>query len=423
MVESNSQSRGSPVFETGVQIFSVKDLSEFIKNKLTCDDALSDIWVQGEISNFKSHSSGHFYFTLKDEDSQVPCAMFRWANQNLEFDIKDGMKVIVRGNIDVYIPQGRYNLVVSEVHPKGIGELYLKYLQLKENLAKEGLFDVAHKQVLPRFPKKVGLVTSQTGAAVKDMINIIKRRFPSTDIILAPTLVQGERAKEEIVHSIKLLNEIGGIDVIIIGRGGGSIEDLWPFNEEIVARAVFDSKVPIISAVGHETDFTISDFVADIRAATPSAAAEIVVPDKEDVLQRIGMLHGNLRNVINTKIELLRTRIEDTKASLRIRLVLEKIIQYQQRVDEMETWLESHMIHIIEINKGQFEVLTGKLESVSPLATLGRGYTIAQKLPEKTVVDTIEKVDIDDDLSLIVKNGRINCKVFEKTEDLEWNRK
>lgn len=406
----------------GIKIFSVNELTSFIKDKLTSDEVLSGIWVQGEISNFKPHTSGHFYFTMKDENSQVPCAMFRWANQKLEFELKDGMKVIVKGDVDVYVPQGRYNLVVSEVHPKGIGELYLKFLQLKEKLANEGLFNVEHKQVIPKFPKKVGVVTSPTGAAVRDIINIMKRRFPCTDIIVAPTLVQGDKAKDDIAYSIAILNEIEDIDVIIIGRGGGSIEDLWPFNEEMVARAIFNSRIPIISAVGHETDFTISDFVADLRAATPSAAAELVVPNMGEVLHHLNMIDARLGNAVRGRIQLLHTHLQDTSSNLRAKLVLEKAIQYQQRTDELSTWLMNHMRRLIEVNQGQFEVLMGKLESVSPLATLKRGYSIALKLPDEIVVDSIEKAKLGDDLKVILQDGRMNCKVIEITEGLEWKR-
>ncbi len=407
----------------GIKIYSVNELTSYIKDKLTSDEVLSSIWVQGEISNFISHTSGHFYFTLKDENSQVPCAMFRWANKKLEFELKEGMKVIVNGDVDVYVPQGKYNLVVKEVHPKGIGELYLRFLQLKQKLAEEGLFNVEHKKVIPRFPKKVGVVTSPTGAAVRDIINIMKRRFPCTDIIVVPTLVQGDKAKEDIVRSIKILNEIEGIDVIIIGRGGGSIEDLWPFNEEVVARAIFNSGIPIISAVGHETDFTISDFVADLRAATPSAAAELVVPNMEEVLNHLEITDARLGNAVRGRMDLLHTRLIDTKSNLRPRLILEKAIQYQQRTDELGTWLLNHMKRMIEVHQGQFEVLTGKLESVSPLATLKRGYSISLKLPDEIVVDSIEKVDLGDDLKIILKDGRMNCKIMKITEGLEWKRR
>jgi exodeoxyribonuclease VII large subunit len=403
------------------QIFTIKEITQYIKHKLSSDKALQDIWVQGEISNFVHHSSGHFYFTLKDEQSQLPCAMFRWANEGLEFKLEDGMKIIARGSIDVYMPQGRYNFIISEVHPKGIGELYLRFLQLKEKLAKEGLFDVEFKKPIPPFPKKIGIITSPTGAALQDMINIMKRRFSCAGILLIPTLVQGRNASEDIVRSIHLLNTCKDVDVAILGRGGGSIEDLWPFNEEKVARAIFNSQVPIISAVGHESDFTISDFVADLRAATPSAAAELVVPDKNEVIRQINSQRETLAQNFINMLRMYKKHVEGISSSLRPKIILDRIIQYQQRTDDLFSKLTMKMDHNIELYLRRFTALTDMLDAVSPLATLKRGYSITLKLPEEYAVDTIEKVKNGDEVKVIIQDGEMKCKVdkVEKTELLK----
>ncbi len=405
---------------SNLQIFTVKEITLYIKHKLNSDPALLDVWVQGEISNFVHHTSGHYYFTLKDEDSQLPCAMFRWANEGLKFKLENGMKVIAKGSIDVYTPQGRYNFVVSEVHPKGVGELYLRFLQLKERLAKEGLFDVKFKKTKPRFPKRVGIITSPTGAALQDMVNIMKRRFPCSEILLVPTLVQGEKAAEDIVRSIRLLNTFGGVDVAIVGRGGGSIEDLWPFNEEIVARAIFDSQIPIISAVGHETDFTISDFVADLRAATPSAAAELVVPDKNEVIRQIDGLRDALFQDLQTMLLMNKKHLEGVSKALRPKILVDRVIQHQQRTDDLTSKLIMRIKHNLEMCIGRFNALAEMLDAVSPLATLRRGYSITLKLPEEQAIDTVEKAKKGDEVKVILHDGEMKCKVneVEKTEML-----
>jgi len=397
--------------DTNFKIYTIKEVTLYIKDKLTSDPGLLNIWIEGEVSNFVHHTSGHFYFTLKDEHSQLPCAMFRWANEDLKFKIEDGMKIIARGSIDVYTPQGRYNLVVSEVHPKGIGELYLKFLQLKEKLAKEGLFDVEFKKPLPRYPNSVGVITSPTGAAIKDILNIMNRRFPSAKVLVIPTMVQGENASEDIVRSIGLLNKYKNVDVAILGRGGGSIEDLWPFNEEIVARAIFDSKVPIISAVGHETDFTIADFVADLRAATPSAAAELVVPDKNDVIRNIAILRETIYQYLFSILRLQNKHFEGVSHLLKPKVLLNRIIQYQQHTDDLTSSLLIQIQHKLEISYGRFNALTEMLDAVSPLATLKRGYSITLKLPEEHAIDTVEKTKEGDEVKVILQDGEMRCNV------------
>jgi exodeoxyribonuclease VII large subunit len=413
--------------ESDFHIFSVEEITLYIKNQLSSDENLNDIWIEGEISNFVCHSSGHFYFTLKDKSSQLPCAMFKWANEQLKFKLKDGMQVLVKGTVDVYTPQGRYNFIVSTVHPKGKGELYLKFMQLKEKLLKEGLFSVEHKKALPKIPRKIGVITSPTGAAIRDIINVTARRFPLCEILVVPTLVQGKDAKEDIVHSIELLNMRSDVDVAIVGRGGGSIEDLWPFNEELVARGIFDSDIPIISAVGHETDFSISDFVADLRAPTPSAAAELAVPDKNQILRDINSKMESL--VMNMKglIKLNQKHLDGTTTSLRPKLLLDRIIQYQQHSDDTTSKMIMQMQHSMALYEGKFRTLSEMLDAVSPLSTLSRGYSIAQRLPTETVIESVDRVKVDDSIKVILHDGELNCIVNDvkrikrklKNKDLE----
>jgi exodeoxyribonuclease VII large subunit len=397
--------------DSDFQIFSVEEITLLIKKKLTSDSTLRDIWISGEISNFVHHSSGHLYFTLKDERSQLPCAMFRWANEKLKFEPEDGMKVLTKGNIDVYAPQGRYNFVVSEVHPKGAGELYLKFMQLKEKLQKEGLFDVARKKPIPRFPNKIGVVTSPTGAALRDIINVTKRRYPLAEILVVPTQVQGDLAKDDIVTSIELLNTHSDVDVMIVGRGGGSIEDLWPFNEEGVARAIFNSKIPVISAVGHETDFSIADFVADLRAPTPSAAAELVVPDMHEIMKGIRTKNDALLLNIKGIITISEKNLQTLKGALKPRILFERIITHQQTADSFTTKMNLNMRHQLALYQGRFDVLAEMLDAVSPLSTLKRGYSISLKLPGEEVVDTVKKVKEQDDLKIVISDGELECKV------------
>jgi exodeoxyribonuclease VII large subunit len=397
--------------ETDFHIFSIEEITLFIKKKLTSDATLKDIWITGEISNFLRHSSGHLYFTLKDENSQLPCAMFRWANENLKFEPRDGMKVLAKGNIDVYAPQGRYNFVVSEIHPKGAGELYLKFMQLKEKLQKEGLFDIARKKPIPRFPNTIGVVTSPTGAALRDIVNVTKRRYPLANILVVPTQVQGDSAKYDIEASIELLNRYKKVDVMIVGRGGGSLEDLWPFNEEIVARAIFNSKIPVISAVGHETDFSIADFVADLRAPTPSAAAELVVPDMHEILKGIQGKYEALLLNIRGIVTINEKNLQTMKAALKPRLLMDRIITHHQTADSLSTKMSLNIRHQLTLFQGRFDVLAEMLDAVSPLSTLRRGYSITMKLPQKEVVDSVKKIKEKDQLRIIISDGELECNV------------
>jgi exodeoxyribonuclease VII large subunit len=288
------------------KILTVSELTYEIKKHIELEPRFQDVWLQGEISNYKVHTSGHVYFTLKDENASIKAALWKSrADIYLKnFRFKDGDKVLVHGKVEVYEPSGEYKIIVDFIEPLGIGELQMKFEMLKQKLAAEGLFDRKYKKPIPEYPSRIGIVTSPTGAAIRDMINIISRRFPAVEIILYPVRVQGEGAAEEIAQAIYDFNRYGGVDVIIVGRGGGSVEDLWAFNEEIVARAIFASRIPIISAVGHEIDYSISDFVADLRAPTPSAAAELVVKNRDDVLENVRNIWFTIHQLVMDKIKM-----------------------------------------------------------------------------------------------------------------------
>jgi len=397
-------------------IYTVHEFTLALKGVLT-SGKFSDVWVRGEISNFTNHNSGHRYFTLKDKNSALQCVMFKWYGRNLRFEPEQGMKVIVLGDLDVYEQKGVYQLKVRAIRPDGIGELYKAYEQLKNKLAMEGLFAPERKKPLPLFPKKIGVATSETGAVLHDILTVIKRRYP-LEMLFIPTVVQGEYAAQSIVHSIELLNKTD-VDVIILGRGGGSIEDLWAFNEEIVARAIFDSRIPIISAVGHETDYTIADFVADVRAPTPSAAAEITVPERQELSSQISRLSDRLienqRHSIGDRI----AHVSELKAGVEPRLFLERLADYMQYMDELSQKQVLSATRLLEGKRTLFDVHAGKLDAVSPLATLSRGYSIALKLPDRKLVRNVNDVEKRDELEIIVSDGKIKCDVNEK-EACEW---
>lgn len=394
-------------------IYTVNEFTIAVKKILTKGD-FNEALVRGEISNFKNHNSGHRYFTLKDKNSQLQCVMFKWYGRNLRFEPENGMKVIVFGDLDVYEQKGVYQLKVRDIRPDGIGELYRAYELLKNRLAMEGLFSPDQKKSLPRIPKKIGIATSPTGAVLHDMLTVLGRRYP-VNILFIPTIVQGESAGQSIVKSIAELNRTD-VDVIIIGRGGGSIEDLWAFNEEAVARAIYESRIPVISAVGHETDYTIADFVADVRAPTPSAAAEIAVPDRFELTNRIMVLGERLMTVQKRFINERMSNIIDIGTIVNPQKISDRIIQYIQYVDELSQSHIRNMQRIIEIRESLIKAHSGKLNAVSPLGTLSRGYSITLKLPEKTTVQSINDVNRSDEVSIIVTDGRIRCNVKDKEE-------
>ncbi len=390
-------------------IYTVHEFTQMVKSTLT--SRFNDVWIRGEISNYTYHNSGHRYFTLKDKKSQLRCVMFRWYARNLRFEPHDGMKVIVYGDIDVYEPKGEYQLKVSDIRPDGVGELYKAYEQLKNKLALEGLFSPHHKKPLPRFPEKIGIATSDSGAVIHDILTVLKRRYP-VSIVFAPTIVQGKEAAESIVRSLELLNQTD-VDVIILGRGGGSIEDLWAFNEEKVARAIFNSRIPVISAVGHETDYTIADFVADVRAPTPSAAAEIAVPHREELLNYIKLLSNRMIQTQKERIHERFRHLYELREAIEP-VLIEKTTQYMHNIDTLSHQMVSCINRILENKKELLKMHANRLNAISPLATLERGYSITLKLPEKLVVRSINDVGAGDKLQIVVNDGRINCRVIDK---------
>ena len=352
---------------------TVSDLNRYIKDKFTNDENLSQILVKGEISNFKNHYTGHMYFTLKDENSLIKCVCFKTYAEKLTFMPKDGMKVIVLGSVSVFERDGIYQIYVKIMEEDGQGDLYTKYKELKEKLEKEGLFDEARKQKIPLMPKVIGVLTSKTGAVIRDIINVSTRRNPNIYIRLLPVPVQGESAAEKIADGIKFMNENNLADVLILARGGGSLEDLWPFNEEIVARAIYDSKIPIISAVGHETDFSISDFVADLRAPTPSAAAELAVPDVYEVKRKIESYQDRLRMALLKKVEVMKLRYDKCMASSVFKEPLRKVNDNYLLIDNFLKRLEASIKIKQEKEKNKYVELVSKLDALSPLKTLSRG--------------------------------------------------
>jgi len=392
-------------------VYSVSELTKYIR--VILEDSFPAVWIEGEISNFILHSSGHIYFSLRDANASLKCAFFRRANEKLKFKPKDGMKVICFGSISVYEARGDYQLIVEEVEPKGIGALQLQFQQLKERLQKEGLFDDAHKVPIPYLPTRIGIVTSPTGAAIRDILNIARRRFSNVEIIINPVKVQGEGAKTEIAGAIRQFNKLNNIDVMIVTRGGGSLEDLWPFNEEVVARAIYESGIPVISAVGHEIDYTISDFVADFRAPTPSAAAELVIPKKEDLVNLINTNIARLRNALSGKLDLLAEKLATLKESYILRQPLNLVTQYEQEIDDLRKDFAIRIDHLVKMSHENFKLLTSKLEALSPLAILSRGYSITAKFPEGAIIKDTGALKKDDIVETKLGNGKFRSRVEE----------
>ena len=385
------------------EIFSVSTLNEYIKKIFENNRTLCSVTVKGEISNFTNHRSGHLYFSLKDSDGQIRAVMFRSKASALRFMPESGMKVIVHGSVTVYPRDGSYQIYVTSMQPDGIGALYLAYEQLKAKLDSEGLFDVEHKLSIPSFPKKIGVITSPTGAAVRDIINVTGRRYPMADLFIYPALVQGNGAEASLVRALDYLDNSGLCDVIIIGRGGGSIEDLWAFNSELLARRIYASGTPIISAVGHETDFTICDFVADLRAPTPSAAAEIAVPDKKELVMHIDGLDERLLSALTRSVGRCREKFNALSQRVNTDAVLR---QFSFKRDEVSVLGEKACLLISGITNKKRDQLTSviaKAEALSPLSTLSRGYSLAEK--DGIVIDTINALSVGETISLRMHDG------------------
>lgn len=377
---------------------SVTELNSYIKNKIADDEYLNNILIKGEISNFKNHYTGHMYFTLKDENSLIKCVMFKTYAQKLEFMPKDGMKVFVLGGVSVFERDGVYQIYVKAMQEDGVGILYKKYEELKQRLDEEGYFAEEHKKQIPQMPKIIGVLTSQTGSVIRDIINVSTRRNPNVNIRLYPVPVQGEGAAEKIADGIKFMNENNLADVLILARGGGSLEDLWPFNEEIVAHEIYNSQIPVISAVGHETDFSISDFVADLRAPTPSAAAELAVPDIYEVKQKINTYQNRLRLTLVKKVEIMKLRYEKCMSSRVFKEPLRNINDNYLKIDTYIKTLENIIKTKQKEEKTKYIELISKLDTLSPLKTLTRGYTLVEqngKIIKSTKdVNSGDKIDI-----------------------------
>lgn len=390
-------------------IYTVSELTSRIKINL--EESFPAVWVEGEISNFSKPPSGHMYFSLKDSASVLSAVLYRGSNRNLKFEIKDGMQVFCFGKITVYERRGQHQLKVEKIEPRGLGALQQAFEQLKEQLKKEGLFDQGRKQPLPFLPQRIGVVTSPTGAAIRDILNVLTRRFANLQVILNPVRVQGEGAALEIARAIDEFNRFAKVDVLIVGRGGGSLEDLWAFNEEVVARAIFRSRIPIISAVGHEIDFTISDFVADLRVATPSAAAEQVVAHKQELLDRIENLSSRARLSMENRSELLYHKLDALQKRYAFREPTDLIQQYQQRIDELLATLGVRVKHLGQIHQERYNVLLGKLEALSPLKILARGYSITLQLPERKVIKKARMVKVGSKIKTRLGEGALISKI------------
>lgn len=392
-----------------IRALDVTELNEYIKRLLNDDPILSNIKVRGEISNFKIHSSGNVYLSLKDENSKVNCMIHKNSfDKNLE--LEDGKKIIADGYISSYIRGGVYQLYIRKIEIEGEGELYREFIKLKNKLEKEGLFDYEYKKQIPTFPKSIGVITSPTGAVIKDIINVVKRRYPKINIKLYPVLVQGPRSKDNLVEALEFFNKNKNVDIIIIGRGGGSLEELWPFNEESVARAVFNSEIPVISAVGHETDFTICDFVSDMRAPTPSAAAEIVTPNLMDILNyQNNILKAMKSSVINT-VNYQKQKLDSS---------IHRFILYKERslftdrymeLDRYQERIENTMSLLLREEREKLNMFSNSMANLNPFSVLERGYSLAQK--DNILVSKVEDVSLGDKIDLMVSDGSIECEVI-----------
>jgi exodeoxyribonuclease VII large subunit len=399
------------------KVYTVSSVTQYIKNMFANEYALSVVFVKGEVSNCKYHSSGHIYFTIKDNTSQLSCVMFRGDRRGLDFQMENGQEIVVGGSISVYERDGKYQLYAKKVVLAGDGILAERYEKLKKRLQEDGYFDEDRKLPIPAYVRTVGIVTAKTGAAVQDMINIAARRNPYVQLILYPAKVQGEGAADTIVKGIRRLDSMG-VDVIIIGRGGGSMEDLWAFNEEAVADAIFECRTPLISAVGHETDFTIADFVADLRAPTPSAAAELAVYDVRQTLERLYDYKDRLARLILQKTEAQRERLDLFESRMKVFNPQNQVREQRQRLIDLEEKLSLYMERILKDKKHEFAMLAGRLDSVSPLKKLESGYAYVSDMDDK-MVDSAKNVSAGDLLQITLADGRLVTKV-EKVQEKDY---
>lgn len=390
--------------------YSVSEVNKYVKMLFESDNILNSISVRGEITNFKAHYTGHYYFTLKDESSTIKCVMFKGYAQYIKFKPADGMKVVINGQVSCFERDGVYQIYCKSMSPEGLGDLYLAYEQLKEKLSKEGLFDDIHKKQIPFLPQRVGVITSRTGAVIRDIINVSTRRYPNVNLLVYPAAVQGVNVATTVIDGIRTFNKLNNVDVIIIARGGGSFEDLFGFNDENLAREIFASKIPIVSAVGHETDFTICDFVSDLRAPTPSAAAELVYPEYSELVNRIQV--GKNRTIIGIKhyIERKRQYVERLKAAKLEKVPLDKINRYRMTIDSIMSKSESNLRYKIEKYRTRCIKGITKIDTLSPLKTITRGYSVTESIDGKVIRKTSD-VKSSDEIKITLSDGKISAIV------------
>ncbi len=395
---------------TSPRVLSVSELSALIEG--TLESQFHSLWVSGEVSEVTRPSSGHTYFTLKDEAAQIRCVIWRSAAARIKFKLEEGQQVICLGDLDVYPPRGTYQLVVRQVEPQGLGALQLAFIQLQKRLAAEGLFDPDRKRPLPAFPRRVGFVTSPTGAAIRDFLEIAARRFRGVEVLVIPARVQGEGATAEIVRGIELANEIHpSLDVLVVGRGGGSVEDLWCFNDEAVVRAIFASRVPVVSAVGHEIDVTLADLVADVRAATPSEAAERVIPSADELSQRLTQFQRRLASMLRQRASAARSRLEQLTRSRVLRRPKAMLYDLSHRLDDLESQAARAIRRRLARETDRMKAIAGRLESLSPLAVLARGYSVTTRAADGKIVRTSDEVQVGDVIQTRLADGAIASRV------------
>ncbi|MBR6565165.1 MAG: exodeoxyribonuclease VII large subunit [Clostridia bacterium] len=400
-----------------MQPVSVRQLNLYAKSLIEGDLRLNDVYVTGEISNFKNHyASGHLYFTLKDNDAAIRCVMFKGYTSQIRFRVEDGLKVILRGRVSIYEKDGQFQFYAQEMHADGLGDISLQFEQIKEKLSKEGLFSDESKRAIPRFPKRIAVVTSETGAAVQDIMNILSRRWKLSEIMLCPVLVQGENAANDMIKTLDRIYKLSNCDLIIIGRGGGSIEDLWAFNNEALARKIYESPIPVISAVGHETDFTICDFVADLRAPTPSAAAELAVPDSQEYLLKLNEYSNRFKTALKSKLDLNKSKYLSLANSLYLNKPLQALLEKPaQEVDSLYDCLLRSFEAKVSNYKARLSQNLTALDALSPLKVLARGYSVA-KVSGKTLT-SVKNAKIGDNLTLRVSDGILECEIKDIGEN------
>ncbi len=399
-----------------MRAFSVSEINQYLKRLLSTDPIINRVIIEGEISNFTRHSSGHAYFTLKDEGSKLNCVMFSQQLSRVERLPKNGDKVHAKGRVSIYERDGRYQLYVDEIEQVGIGALYIKFEALKKQLEKEGLFDQSQKQAIPQYPSKIGVITSPTGAAVRDIISVAQRRSNLSNLLIYPVRVQGELSKDEICEALDYFNQRQDVDVIILSRGGGSIEELWSFNEEVVARQIFASKIPVVSGVGHETDFTISDFVSDLRAPTPSAAAEMTICSKEETAYELRQMMNHMTRVVNRRVVLEKTKIQRHSPEWMAKQCLYKIEKHQKEIAHTKALYEKTVNNRLSLLREQLEAQGEKLHSLSPLNIMSRGYSVV-KYNNGQLMTSVKQAKEDDSVEIVLKDGKIQSKIVEITEN------